>query len=298
MNEWIVIYGSIAMAVIGFFWRRVIIIKQKTEILTGGPERKIPSAPGFIFSLGVYLLITQVIPLLFGKKERHEIAFSIWAERRTLFGFSVSNSAIYTWVIIVVATAAALFVRYVTLKNLRDFEDLPSGAQNAVEAVIEVVSNFTHKNARGSDDSLASYIFTVGVFLAGCACVEMFGFRTPASDVTVTLALGIMTFILINAYGIKAKGVIGHIKAMSGSNPAVFVLKFITELSIPVSLGCRLFGNMLAGFVIMDLLYIALGAYAVGISSVVGLYFSVAHPLLQMYIFVTLTLTFINEAIE
>ncbi len=47
-----------------------------------------------------------------------------------------------------------------------------------------------------------------------------------------------------------------------------------------------------------DLLYSALGDYAVGIPSLAGLYFNVFHPLIQTFIFITLTLTFINEAIE
>ena len=41
-----------------------------------------------------------------------------------------------------------------------------------------------------------------------------------------------------------------------------------------------------------------LGNGAVGIPSVLGLYFNVFHPLIQAFIFVTLTLTFINEATE
>jgi F-type H+-transporting ATPase subunit a len=55
---------------------------------------------------------------------------------------------------------------------------------------------------------------------------------------------------------------------------------------------------MLGGMIIMDLLYSALGNNAVGIPSVLGLYFNVFHPLLQAFIFVTLSLTFIKEAVE
>ena len=66
----------------------------------------------------------------------------------------------------------------------------------------------------------------------------------------------------------------------------------------PVSLACRLFGNMLGGMIVMDLLKSSLGGYAVGIPAVAGLYFNLFHPLIQTYIFVILSLTFINEAAE
>ena len=55
---------------------------------------------------------------------------------------------------------------------------------------------------------------------------------------------------------------------------------------------------MLGGMIVMDLLYMALGNAAIGFPSVLGLYFNVFHPLIQTYIFITLTLTFIGEAVE
>jgi F-type H+-transporting ATPase subunit a len=85
---------------------------------------------------------------------------------------------------------------------------------------------------------------------------------------------------------------------MASPTPIVFPIKIVTDLAIPVSLACRLFGNMLGGMIVMDLLYMALGNAAVGIPSILGLYFNVFHPLIQTFIFVTLSLTFINEAVE
>ena len=58
------------------------------------------------------------------------------------------------------------------------------------------------------------------------------------------------------------------------------------------------FGNMLGGMIVMDLLKSVLGGYASGIPAVAGLYFNLFHPLIQTYIFIILSLTFINEAIE
>ena len=48
----------------------------------------------------------------------------------------------------------------------------------------------------------------------------------------------------------------------------------------------------------MDLLYSALGNAAIGFPSLAGLYFNLFHPLIQTYIFITLSLTFIGEAVE
>jgi F-type H+-transporting ATPase subunit a len=282
------------VALLGWFWRGKVVRRVGKDKPTKGQKRSRLFATAVIV-FGVYLVITRAVYMLFGPKETEEITFSIWAERTTIFGLDISRSVVYSWCIMVALVLLALILRFTVLRN---FKDVPSGMQNALEAVVDIITGYVDKNAHGIGEVLASYIFSIGLFLVGCACVELLGFRTPASDIAVTIAMGVLTFFLINWYGIKKKGVVGRIKSMSSSNAALFVLKVITDLAIPVSMACRLFGNMLAGFVIMDLLYVALGTYAVGIPSVIGLYFSVAHPLLQIFIFVTLTLTFINEAVE
>jgi F-type H+-transporting ATPase subunit a len=130
------------------------------------------------------------------------------------------------------------------------------------------------------------------------AFLELFRLRAPTADIMMTAALALLTFIMINVYGISRKGAGGRIKALASPTPVVFVFRVITEFALPVSMACRLFGNMLGGMIVMDMLYSALGYGAVGIPSVIGLFFNIFHPLIQAFIFITLTLTFINEAIE
>lgn len=122
--------------------------------------------------------------------------------------------------------------------------------------------------------------------------------RAPTADITMTFALALITFVLINYYGIKKRGLKGRVKTLASPTPIVFPFRIVSDIAIPVSLACRLFGNMLGGMIVMVLLYMALGNLAVGIPSIIGLYFNVFHPLIQTFIFVTLSLTFIGEATE
>ena len=85
---------------------------------------------------------------------------------------------------------------------------------------------------------------------------------------------------------------------MAKPTPVIFPMKILSDIAVPVSLACRLFGNMIGGMIVMELLKSVLGGYAVGLPAVAGLYFNVFHPLIQTYIFIILSLTFINEAIE
>ena len=157
---------------------------------------------------------------------------------------------------------------------------------------VENLCQYTKANVGDLGNGLPAYLFMVAAFLVGSAILELFGVRAPTSDITMTFSLALMTFVLINYYGFKVKGVGGRLKRYR--NP----MNLVSDLAVPVTLACRLFGNMLGGLIVMDLLYFAMGNYAVAVPSVVGLYFNVFHPLIQAFIFVTLSLTFIGEAVE
>jgi F-type H+-transporting ATPase subunit a len=109
----------------------------------------------------------------------------------------------------------------------------------------------------------------------------------------MTFALALTTLFCINYYGFKKKGLGGRLKRYFPN-----VMNFVSDIAAPVSLACRLFGNMLGGMIVMDLLYSAMGNAAIGFPSLAGLYFNLFHPLIQTYIFITLSLTFIGEAVE
>jgi F-type H+-transporting ATPase subunit a len=232
---------------------------------------------------------------LFGAVENEGMEVSIWPERVDFFGVKLTTTVIHTWYVMAFILVLALALRLTVLRRLKD---QPRGLQNALALASEKIRGYTDSQAHGAGEFLASYIFSVTLFLVSCAALEMFGLRTPASDLMLTFALALITFVLINVYGVRKKGLSGRIKALASPTPVVFIIRVVTDVAIPVSMASRLFGNMLGGMIVMDLVYSSLGGNAVGLPSLVGLYFNVFHPLIQAFIFVTLTLTFINEAIE
>ena len=285
MLEWILLGFSILLMIAGYLCRRIIINKSKRlKLLATG-----------LMVIGGFLFLTRALDLIFGPRESEKLEFTLWPERVEVFGFSLSNTIIYTWVAMAILIIAALVIRLTVFRNPKDS---PRGAQNVVELIVEAVGNYTNAQTHGAGEMLASYILTIAALMLTCAFLELFRIRPPTSDITMTFSLALITFILINAYGIKKKGFTGRIKSLASPTPLVFPFRIIADMAIPVSMACRLFGNMLGGMIVIDLLYTALGSNAVGIPSVAGLYFNAFHPIIQAFIFVTLTLTFINEATE
>ena len=301
MLNWILLGVSFFLIAAGYLWRRNINtqLKPRTdnvqqETVPGKAVKRGKIMAILLIVAGGYLLLTRTLTLIFGPEET-KLEFSLWPERVEVFGTSLSYTVIFTWVAMAVLITAALVIR---LTVFRKPKDMPSGAQNVIELIVESVSKYTKTQAHGTGEFLCSYILSIGSLLVMSAFLELFRVRPPTADITMTFSLALMTFILINFYGIKKKGIKGRIKSLASPTPIVFPFRIISDLAIPVSMACRLFGNMLGGMIVIDLLYMALGSNAVAIPSVFGLYFNAFHPLIQTFIFVTLTLTFINEAIE
>ncbi|MDR2665642.1 MAG: F0F1 ATP synthase subunit A [Oscillospiraceae bacterium] len=294
MLDYVLIAVALAVTAAGFLWRWTVVAAI-TAGGTGKKQKRLRTLSTMVVIIGLYLLATRIINILFGPREGEGPEISIWPERTEFLGMDLTTTVVYSWFIMAFLIALALILRFTALRRL---DERPHGLQNAVELIIGKIMSYTDSQAHGSGEFLASYIFTVAVFLVACAALEMFGLRTPASDIMFTFALALITFVLINAYGVKKKGVGGRIKALASPTPVVFVIRLVTDMAIPVSMASRLFGNMLGGMIVMDLVYSSLGNNAIGIPSLAGLYFNVFHPLIQAFIFVTLTLTFINEAIE
>ena len=293
--NWILLGISIPVMAAGYFWRRNVNKKLRSDSPPGKKLKRLKLFALILFIIGVYIFVTRAISIIFGPKESEGLKFSLWPERVDVFGLSLSKTTIYTWIAMALLIIAALIIRFTILRR---FEDIPKGAQNVMEFIVEGVQKYTNAQAHGTGEILCSYILSIASLMVMSAFLELLRLRPPMADITMTFSMALMTFILINAYGIKRKGARGRIKSLASPTPVVFIFRVISEIAIPISMACRLFGNMLGGMIVIDMLYMALGSNAVGIPSVLGLYFNVFHPLMQAFIFVTLTLTFINEAIE
>lgn len=250
----------------------------------------------FLVIAAAWFFTGTVLHILIGGSKGIVVEFEMFPERITLFGVSFAITSVIMWGVTGVALILALLFRLFAVPKFK--VDAPTGIQNVFEIAVEFVENHTKTNVHGKTGSLSCYLFSLAILMFGCACAELFGLRAPTSDIAVTFSMSLITFFLINWYGIKNKRISGRLKGLASPSPVIFPMRIVSDVAVPVSLACRLFGNMLGGMIVMELLKGAAGGYAFGIAPVAGLYFNLFHPLIQIYIFVTLSLTFINEACE
>jgi len=273
----------------------VITVDTNSALPGAAPKKKGRLKKAAVWGILICVAVGVLFSFLFPGAKGEELEVSLGAPVVDFFGLSLPSSAIFTWGIIAALFAAALVLRFAVIPK---FSDHPGKIQTALEVMVEYCENFTKSRVGGMTAALAPYVFTVAVYIIAAAATELFGLRPPTADITVTFSLSIIVFFLINYFGIKANGLGGRLRQFVRPKAFMIPFKIIGDCAIPVSLACRLFGNMLGGMIVIDLLYMALGNYAAGAPAVLGLYFNLFHPLIQTFIFLNLALSFIEEAID
>lgn len=244
--------------------------------------------------IGLWMLTGNMITLIFGTPQSEKLTVDIIPPRSDIyiFGYNPSETMIVGWCVSAALIAGALILRIFFIPKL---SDVPGRFQNAAEAVAELVESYSSGKTTDLGRSLFGYIFAVGAMLMGNLMAELMGFRSPSSDLMFTLALAVFGFFMANWYGIRKLSVKGRLKSIASPSPILIPVRIVTDLANPFSMGCRLFGNTVSGMIIMNLIYSALGNFGAGIPSAAGLYFNVFSAAVQMIIFITLTLSSINE---
>ena len=204
-------------------------------------------------------------------------------------GIAVNESIVVTWIIMAVLTVlSVILVRNLKVEN-------PGKVQLALESAIGWAQDFFEGIIGKENRRYVPYLITVALYLAVSNLIGLAGFKPPTKDLNVTAALAIMSMLLIEYSGIHRNGLkhwAGHF-----AKPVPFVAPImVMEIFIrPLSLCMRLFGNMLGGFVVMELVK-AVVPLLVPIP--LSFYFDIFDGLLQAYVFVFLTALFMNEEME
>ena len=206
-----------------------------------------------------------------------------------LGGIEIAESTVITWVIMAVLTLLA----WLLTRNLK--VDHISRRQAAVESAVTWLNGFVEGMIGEKGKRYVPYLVTVLVYIGFSNVIGLFGLKPPTKDMNVTAALALMSIILIEASGIREKGVKNWLKGFAQPVAVITPINILEVFIRPLSRCMRLFGNVLGAFVIMELIKQLI---PVGVPLVFSFYFDIFDGLIQAYVFVFLTSLFIKEAIE
>lgn len=211
--------------------------------------------------------------------------------RCSFFGLmSVSPAMISAMVVSGILLLAALLIRIFAIPR---FKMVPGKFQSAIELLVSTFDNLAKTNSPRRNSFLGVYAFGAGVYIFVGTIFELFGFQAlttaghsislpaPLSDVNAAISLGVLSYFVIFAGGILGNGVKG-------------IGLGLKKFSLPLSLSFRLFGALLSGLLVTELVYYY-SSMSYVLPVVVGVLFTLLHALIQAYVLTLLTTMFYGE---
>ena len=138
----------------------------------------------------------------------------------------------------------------------------------------------------------------IGTLIVFIACSNLLSLipvvRPPTADLSTTVALALVVFAAVPAFGIRRHGLRGYLSTYVKPHPLLLPFNLLGELTRTIALAIRLFGNIMSGQMIGAILLAIAGALVPLPLIILG----VLTGLVQAYIFGVLTAVYIAAAIQ
>ena len=214
-----------------------------------------------------------------------------------IFGYKIDITAgiIIEWAVILILGIVA----YALTINLKL---KPTKTQAALEKIYQSLRDFIIGNMGEEYESFVPYIGTLMLYMLILNWMGAIGLKPPTSDVSITASFAIITFLVINVNAVRKNGLLGYGKGLIHPFALMLPLNILERVMLPLTLALRLFGNMFAAVILVELVYQGLGSISIiaelGIPILVHSYFDLFDGILQMVVFSMLTMINIRVVAE
>ena len=223
------------------------------------------------------------------------------------------QSDVYT--IILVTIVLSILIVWISKKiDVLDPLEKPTGVAAMVILGVQSVYNSVQSNVgKVTAERLTPYILVLWTYIFFCNICGLFGLDSPTANLSVTLLLAFITWVLVQITEFKYEGVKGWFHQFLEPIAVMLPINIIGKFSTLVSMSLRLFGNILCGGIMMALIYSAtqnLSNIIAGwfgnttgvfnfmapiIAPLLHAYFDVFAGFIQTLVFVTLTMVLIGN---
>lgn len=189
---------------------------------------------------------------------------------------------------------------------------IPTGFGNLIEMTMIFLRDEIVLPSMGkAGQNYLPFFFTLFLFVLSCNLFGLLPYMSAATgSISVTAALALVTFVMIQILGIKNNGFLRYFRGLLPSGlpiaviPIMIIVEFLALLTKPFALCVRLFANMTAGHVVIFALIgliMLMGYPIVPLSIAFSLFIyllEILIALLQAYIFTMLSALFIGMAVH
>jgi F-type H+-transporting ATPase subunit a len=219
-------------------------------------------------------------------------------------------SFLHEWESVIFSLLLATLISFVFYLGTRKLTLIPKGLQNVLEFAIENLKELILGVLGRQGEQYVPFLGTLFLYIF---CMNVFGLvplmKSPTSNLNITIALAICVFGLVQYLNIKNMGFFGFLYHLAGSPktaiewaiaPLMFPLELLIQLSRPLTLALRLFGNILGEDILIGV-FSLIGVLALAnIQSPVGLplqlpflFLGILSSLMQALVFTLLSTVYI-----
>ncbi len=162
---------------------------------------------------------------------------------------------LHQYEVIVFSLLVAFLLGLVARLAMRHPQIVPRGLQNLVETLVERVTEFiTGILGEKHAPRFVPFLGTLFVYIWAMNLFGLIPFMdSPTSSLNVTVALALVVFVYAQYIGLRSLGLVGYVDHLMGNPrslvgwllvPLMLPIHVMGELAKPISLSCRLFGNI------------------------------------------------------
>ncbi|MBR0307951.1 MAG: F0F1 ATP synthase subunit A [Mogibacterium sp.] len=212
----------------------------------------------------------------------------------SLFGLKDVNPGLIA--AFIVSGIMILFALICRIFIIPRFKLVPGKFQSVLETVVGMFDGMAKSSSPHINRFMGAYIFAAGAYIFTGTLFELLGVQVmttaghpitlpaPLADVNGAIMMGCLSYLVIMSGGIAGNGVKG-------------IGKTLKDFSLPLSLSFRLFGALISGALVTELVYYYTAmSYVVPV--IVGVLFTLLHALIQAYVLTMLTSLFYGEVSE
>jgi F-type H+-transporting ATPase subunit a len=169
--------------------------------------------------------------------------------------------------------------------------------RNFLELLIETISGLVEGTMGPRGKEFVLIIGTLGLFILFNNLSGLVPGFLPATDnINTTFACSLTVFVLTHYYGIREHG-IKYVKHFMGPiwwlAPIMVPIEIIGHLSRPLSLGLRLFGNIMGDHLVTSIFFMLIPLFV----PLIGMFLGTFVALVQAFVFVLLSMAYFSGAI-
>ena len=193
-----------------------------------------------------------------------KILYTIHTNIPLLGDFKITQTLVSTWIVMALLSGFAIWLGHdLKLENV-------SKRQAAAEFIVTRLEQFVHDNMGFHFDQYIPLVGAIFALSIGCNLISVVGLWSPTADLNTEAAWAIVVFVLIMYYKIKTNGILAYLKGLLDPIFIMAPINVLSEISTPVSMAFRHFGNIAGGSVLTSLVYSALATVSAAVLGLVG----------------------------